>query len=100
MNYSVDAFSYAAIRSAFYAAVIGLLGASAFVLLVVRRVRGLGLASDLYAEAATSGAKRMAIACACALALSVPARLIAQSFVLFGAPFEIVSAIPITVVPA
>ena len=96
MNYSVDAFSYAAIRSGIYAAVIGLLGASAFVLLVVRRVRGLGLASDLYAEAATSGAKRMAIACACALALSVPARLIAQSFVLFGAPFEIVSAIPIT----
>ncbi|HVP71167.1 MAG TPA: hypothetical protein VMS45_07555, partial [Gemmatimonadaceae bacterium] len=92
----MDAFSYAAIRFAIYAAVIGLLGACAFVLLVVRRVRGLGLASDAYAEEATAKAKRLAVACACALAVTVPARLVAQSFVLFGAPFEIVSAIPIT----
>jgi putative copper export protein len=96
VNYSVDAFSYAAIRFAIYAAVLGLLGACAFVLLVVRRVRGLGLASDLYAEEAAAKAKRMALVCACVLAVALPARLIAQSLVLFDAPFEIVRAIPVT----
>ena len=96
MNYSVDAFWYAAIRFAIYAAVLGLLGACAFVLLVVRRVRGLGLSSDLYAEEATAKAKRMAVVCACVLAVTVPARLIAQSLVLFDAPFDIGPAIPIT----
>jgi len=92
----VDAFSYAAIRFAMYAALLGLLGACAFTLLVLRRVRGLGLASDLYAEDASARAKRMAVACAAVLLAAVPARLIAQSLVLFGEPFAIVRAVPIT----
>ena len=96
MNYRVDAFSYAAIRFTIYAAVLALLGACAFVLLVLRRVRGLGLASDLYADAAATYAKRMAVISACVLAVAIPARLIAQSLVLFDAPFDIVPAIPIT----
>jgi putative copper export protein len=96
LNYPVDAFSYAAVRFTLYAAVIGLLGACAFVLLVLRRVRGLGLASDLYAEDAAARAKRMAVACAIAIAIALPARLIAQSLVIFGEPFAIVNAIAIT----
>lgn len=92
----MDSFSYAAIRFICYAALLVLLGACAFVLLVLRRVRGLGLANDAYAEDAAAAARQLAFGCAFVLLAAVPARLIAQSFVLFDAPFDIVPALPIT----
>jgi len=92
----IDSAPYTAIRFALYAALIAVLGASAFVLLPLRRVRGLGLGSDLFAEEAAGAARQIAIAGATVLVLALPARLIAQSLAIFDAPFDILPAIAST----
>ena len=96
MPFVVDSAAYAAIRFALYGALIGLLGAALFVLLPLRRVRGLGLGSDLFAEDAAAGARRIALAAAAVLLAALPGRLIAQSFALFGTATDILGAITTT----
>ena len=62
-----------------YAALVGLIGASLFVLLLLRRLRALGLGSDQFAEDAADRARRLALVGAWVLVLATPARLIAQA---------------------
>ena len=93
---TVESPAYAVIRFAMYAALIGLAGAAFFVLLLLRRVRGLGLGSDLFAEDAASAARRIALVCVTVLLIATPARLIAQSLVLFGNATDILGAVTTT----
>jgi len=70
---------FTAIRFVMYCALIGLVGAALFVLLLLRRLRALGLGSDQFAEDAADLARRLALVCAWVLVLATPARLIAQA---------------------
>ena len=71
--------AFTAIRFVMYAALLGLIGASLFVLLLLRRLRALGLGSDQFAEDAAAAARRLGLVCAAVLMLAAPARLIAQA---------------------
>ncbi len=77
-----SSLAYTVIRFVMYASTIGLIGCALFVLLLLRRLRSLGLGSDLFAEDAAAAARRIAAVCATVLLLATPARLLAQSMIL------------------
>ncbi len=74
-EFGLESPAYVAVRVAMYAGLTGLIGAALFVLLLLRRVRALGLASDLFAEDAATAARRVAIVSGAVLLLATPARL-------------------------
>jgi copper transport protein len=84
LGVDVSSFGYAVVRAVSIAAELGLIGAALFVLLILRRVRALGVASDAFAEDAAAGARRLALIATVVLVAAAPARLIAQSLAVFG----------------
>jgi copper transport protein len=64
-----------------YAGLTGLTGAAFFVLLLLRRLRALGLGSDLFAEDAATAARRVALISATVLVLATPGRLLCFALV-------------------
>jgi copper transport protein len=78
----VESPVYSVIRFTLYSALIALIGATLFVLLLVRRIRALGLGSDQFAEDAAAAARKLALVSCVVLVLATPARLLAQAMVL------------------
>lgn len=78
---AVESPVYTVIRFTLYASLLMLIGATLFVLLLVRRIRALGLGSDQFAEDAAGAARKLGMIAAAVLVLATPARLLAQSLV-------------------
>lgn len=79
--FGLESPAYVVVRVAMYAGLTGLIGAALFVLLLLRRVRALGMGSDLFAEDAAFSARRVALVSSAVLLLATPGRLLCFALV-------------------